>query len=191
VWLLAPKMVSCMASSRCRWIVRPVAWCRHGGWPIGGRLGWPTSSVDHDHLLLLGGGWEAGVELGMDHRQATTEAGHSGRGLEPAAGDACCTTPALRSGLSRISVIWLSLFCTAHSRPASSSSPSTLDTLTPAILPLAPVAESTVNSWPLAVWPTIRVVASGVAAMPLRLNRPLVSAAGPHSASVRAGPGTP
>jgi hypothetical protein len=57
---------------------------------------------------------------------------------------------------------------------------------------LAPVAGSTVSSWALAEWATIRVLSSGVAWMPLRLNAPLVSAAGPLTASVlNEAPGTP
>src|SRR5262245_2830202 len=40
------------------------------------------------------------------------------------------TTPALRSAASRIRLTWLLKFCTAHSRPASSTIPSTLGTLT-------------------------------------------------------------
>jgi hypothetical protein len=36
----------------------------------------PTGSrVDEDHLVLVGGGREAGVELGVDHRAATASVG--------------------------------------------------------------------------------------------------------------------
>src|SRR5215218_9042141 len=101
------------------------------------------------------------------------------------------TTPEVRSGASRILGTWL-VFCTAHSRPASSTRPSTWGTLTPAMAALAPVSGSTVYSWPLADWATIRVFPLAVAWMPLRLNSPLVSAAGPLSASVlNDAPGTP
>lgn len=37
--------------------------------------------MDEDHLVVVGGGRKAGVELGVDHRQAATEAGHRRRGL--------------------------------------------------------------------------------------------------------------
>jgi len=53
------------------------------------------------------------------------------------------TTPEVRSGRSRILDTWL-VFCTAHSRPAASTIPSTSGTLTPAMVALAPVAGSTV-----------------------------------------------
>ena len=59
---------------------------------------------------------------------------------------------------------------------------------------LAPVAGSTVSSWALAEWATIRVSPLGVAWMPLRLTAPfpMTVAAGPLRARVRnVGPGTP
>jgi hypothetical protein len=102
------------------------------------------------------------------------------------------TAPDVRSGRSRILLTWLLKFCTAHSRPASSTMPSTLGTLTPAMAALAPLAGSTVYSWALVEWATIRVVPLAVAWMPLRLTSPPVSAAGPLSAKVRnVDPGTP
>ena len=52
------------------------------------------------------------------------------------------TTPELRSAASRILVTWL-VFCTAHSRRPWSTMPSTLGTLTPAMVAL-PVLGSTV-----------------------------------------------
>src|SRR5215211_7072697 len=100
------------------------------------------------------------------------------------------TTPDRRCRPSRIRVTWLE-FCTAHSRRPSNTIPSTVGTLTPAILALAPVLGSTEYRAPLAEWATIRVLPLAVAWMPLRLNAPLVSAAGPLSASVLDGPGTP
>src|SRR4029453_15248035 len=104
------------------------------------------------------------------------------------------TPPALRSGRSRIRLTWLLKFCTAHSRPASSTIPSTLGTLTPAMVALAPVVGSTVSSWAFAEWATIRVLPLAVAWMPLRLTAPFPMrvAAGPLRARVRnVSPGTP
>jgi hypothetical protein len=45
------------------------------------------SRVDQDHLVLVGGGRDAGVELRVDHRQSTAKAGRRGRHLEQVAGD--------------------------------------------------------------------------------------------------------
>ena len=103
----------------------------------------------------------------------------------------CSTTPLVRSGLSRTRDTWLVKFCTAQSRPASSTMPSTLGTLTPLMVLLAPDAGFTVYSAPLPECATIRVLPSAVAAMPFRLKSPLVSAAGPLSPRTLAGPGTP
>lgn len=85
---------------------------------------------------------------------------------------------------------WL-VFCTAHSRRPFSTRPSTWGTLIPAILALAPLVGSTLYSSPLVEWATIRVLPPRAAWMPLRLNSPLVSAAGPLSARVRNGFGMP
>jgi hypothetical protein len=58
--------------------------------------------------------------------------------------------------------------------------PSTSGTLTPAMVAL-PLVGSTVYSCALPECATIRVLPLGVAAIPLRLKSPLVSAAGPLS----------
>ena len=73
----------------------------------------------------------------------------------------------------------------------ASTRPSTWGTLVPAMVVPAPLVGSTVYSSPLVGWATIRVLPPRAAWMPLRLNSPLVSAAGPLGASVRNGPGTP
>ena len=62
--------------------------------------------------------------------------------------------------------------------------PSTFGTLTPAIVVLAPVAASTRLSTPLPEWATMSIVPPMTAWMPLLLNAPLRSAAGPLSVRV-------
>src|SRR5215204_6929922 len=72
------------------------------------------------------------------------------------------TTPDRRCRPSRILVTWLE-FCTAHSRRPSNTMPSTVGTLTPAMVALAPVLGSTEYRAPLAEWATIRVLPLAVA----------------------------
>jgi len=60
--------------------------------------------VDEDHLVLVGFGRDAGVELGVDHRQAIPEVGGGGRGLEQVAPDIRSTTPEARSDFTPILV---------------------------------------------------------------------------------------
>ena len=57
------------------------------------------------------------------------------------------------------------MLCTAHSRPAATTIPSTLSTLTSAMDALAPVVGSNMYSWPVLECATIRVVRLGVAWM--------------------------
>ena len=71
--------------------------------------------LDQNHLVLVGGGRDAGVEFRVDHRQSTAEAGRGGRDLEQVAGDDLLNDPGGELRLSRTLVTWL-LFCTAHSR---------------------------------------------------------------------------
>src|SRR5215218_9941333 len=76
-------------NGRCRWCPLRSSGHRPGMYPgvPGRRLDWPRSRLDEDNLVLIGGWRDAGVELGIDHRQETAKAGRGGRHLEQLAGD--------------------------------------------------------------------------------------------------------
>jgi hypothetical protein len=83
------------------------------------------SCVDEDHFLLAGGGWDAGVERGVDHRQATPKrAAVVGTWNRPLVMTRS-TTPEVSCGPSRILLTWLLTLCTAHRRLPATTMPST------------------------------------------------------------------